>query len=406
MNQQPATTVQTLRQPAPRHDVAMGFGNLESFELMQRAAKLLASSTLVPAAYRAEITKTDRYGNVTDTRQNPNALANSVVALNMAQRMGADPLAVMQNLYIVEGRPSWSSQWIIAAINSCGRFSPLRFDIKALGKRKVEYVTFVWENKQRREERKTVEIEDKLCVAWAVESGVTIPQFSLEDLKEFGGVYGCCKEYGIPLVESPEVSIELAVKEGWYTKNGSKWQTMPDVMLRYRTASFFGKLYAPELLMGLQTAEEVHDTIDVTPADDGTLQVDADALRETPPARTPRQSRRPAPEPATDVELNTSSEKVQAEAGTPAPAAESSAPAARESEPAYLDAEKVRAAILTAKDMDVLGVVADNIQDCDPQHHEALQAAYRQRRDELDNPFGDGQPATTTRTRRAAPDME
>ncbi|MFP3740999.1 hypothetical protein SB860_39835, partial [Burkholderia sp. SIMBA_019] len=80
-------------------------------------ANLLASSTLVPAAYRKVIEKLDKYGNVKESRENPNALANAVVALNMAQRMGADPLMVMQNLYIVEGRPSWSSQWIIAAIN-------------------------------------------------------------------------------------------------------------------------------------------------------------------------------------------------------------------------------------------------------------------------------------------------
>lgn len=369
----PTTTVAQLRQPASRTDIAMGFGNLESFELMQRAAKLLASSTLVPAAYRAEITKTDRYGNITDTRQNPNALANAVVALNMAQRMGADPLMVMQNLYIVEGRPSWSSQWIIAAINGCGRFSPLRFDIKSLGKKKVEYTTFVWENQKRREERKTIEIEDKVCVAWVIE-----------------------KETGERL-ESPAVSIELAVKEGWYTKNGSKWQTMPDVMLRYRTASFFGKLYAPELLMGLQTTEEVHDTIDVTPDADGTLQVDAEALRETPPVRSPRQARRraPEPEPATDVEMTSDPEP---ETGTEAPE--------QAGQLAYLDTAKVRSALLAAKDADTLDVTADNIQDCHPDDREALSAVYRQRRDELDNPFGDGQPAATTRTRRTAPDME
>ena len=59
------------------------------------------------------------------------------------------------------------------------------------------------------------------------------------------------------------VSMELAVKEGWYGKAGSKWQTMPEVMLRYRTASFFGKLYAPELLMSLQTVEEVYDIVDI-----------------------------------------------------------------------------------------------------------------------------------------------
>lgn len=77
-------------------------------------------------------------------------------------------------------------------------------------------------------------------------------------------------------------------------------------------------------------------------------------------------------------------------------------------EPEYLDAGKVRAAIAAAKDADVLAIAADSIQDCPPEHQEALQGLYRKRLDELDNPFEPEQPpsATTTRTRRAAPDME
>ncbi|AOJ86697.1 hypothetical protein WS87_08445 [Burkholderia sp. MSMB0856] len=257
------TTLEAVRTPQPREAslpaVAPGFGSLQSFELMQRAANLLASSTLVPVAYRKTIEKTDRYGNITETRENPNALANAVVALNMAQRMGADPLMVMQNLYIVEGRPSWSSQWIIAAINGCGRFSPLRFDIQKLGRKAVAYTFFEWKDgangRRVREERKQdVEIEDMVCIAWALERG--------SDAR----------------LESPPVSVELAVKEGWYTKNGSKWQTMPEVMLRYRTASFFGKLYAPELLMGLTTVEEAADIVDINP--DGSYSVNRTTIDE------------------------------------------------------------------------------------------------------------------------------
>lgn len=243
-----------VREAAPAPIVTMGFGSLQSFELMQRAANLLASSTLVPAAYRKVIEKLDKYGNVKESRENPNALANAVVALNMAQRMGADPLMVMQNLYIVEGRPSWSSQWIIAAINGSGRFSPLRFDIKETGKKTVERVETVWENGNRSTVTKKVDILDKVCIAWAIE-----------------------KETGERL-ESPKVSIEMAVKEGWYTKTGSKWQTMDEVMLRYRTASFFGKLYAPELLMGLQTVEEAQDIIDLNP--DGSYSVASTSVNE------------------------------------------------------------------------------------------------------------------------------
>lgn len=253
-----ATTLEAVRSPAAREAalpaVTPGFGSLQSFELMQRAANLLASSTLVPAAYRKAIEKLDRFGNVKESRENPNALANAVVALNMAQRMGADPLMVMQNLYIVEGRPSWSSQWIIAAVNGCGRFSPLRFDIKVIGQREVDYTESFWENGQRQQRTRKVPITDKLCIAWAIE-----------------------KETGERL-ESPPVSIEMAVKEGWYTKNGSKWQTMDEVMLRYRTASFFGKLYAPELLMGLTSVEEATEIVDVH--DDGTVSVSRSTLDE------------------------------------------------------------------------------------------------------------------------------
>jgi hypothetical protein len=220
--------------------VAPGFGSLQSFELMVRQAKLLTATTLVPAAYR-QFTEKKRGQNV-DIIENPNALANCCVALNMAVRMGRDPLMVMQNLYIVEGRPSWSSQWIIAAINECGRFSPLRFALTDLGEKDVEYVVTEWENNQRVNRKVKVKVCNMQCIAWAIE-----------------------KESGERL-ESPKVDIEMAVKEGWYGKNGSKWQTMPEVMLRYRTAAFFGKLYAPELLMGLQSVEEAHDIIDITPA--------------------------------------------------------------------------------------------------------------------------------------------
>ena len=239
------------QQLAPREAsmpaVTLGFGSLQSFELMQRAAKLLSSSTLVPVAYRAY---DEKKGN------NPNAIANCVVALNMAQRMGADPLMVMQNLYIVEGRPSWSSQWIIAAINGCGRFSPLRFDLKDLGHKEVEYEVTKWVDRQRVTSKHKATVQNLECVAWAIE-------------KETGA-----------RIDSPKVSIEMAVKEGWYGKSGSKWQTMPEVMLRYRTASFFGKLYAPELLMGLQSVEEAYDIIDVNP-DGSVASVTTETMRST-----------------------------------------------------------------------------------------------------------------------------
>ena len=170
------------------------------FELIQRKANAFAKSSIVPKQYQ-------------------NNVANCVVAMEIANRMDdASPMMVMQNLYIVHGNPAWSAQFIIARVNTCGRFTPLKYRIEG-------------------------EKDERSCVAYAkdIESG--------------------------EMLESPEVSIAMAKAEGWYQKNGSKWQTMPDVMLRYRSASFFGKFYAPDILMGMQSVEEQREIIDVTPTD-------------------------------------------------------------------------------------------------------------------------------------------
>lgn len=236
---------------------SIGLLNLEAFELSQRIAKMLSSSSLVPEQYRQTIkvrgqiqpNGTIRYkdedGNfLYRDEPNPNGLANCVIALNMASRLNADPLMVMQNLYLIEGRPAWSSQFIMAAINSCGRFSALRFEIEDLGEKEVEYTETKWENRNKITVTNKIKIHDMSCVAFTIE-----------------------RETG-ERIESSKISIEMAVKEGWFTKNGSKWQTMPEQMLRYRAAAFFGRVYAPELLMGLRSAEEETERkeIDVTPA--------------------------------------------------------------------------------------------------------------------------------------------
>lgn len=197
--------------------VTPGFNSLQGFELAQRAARLLASSTMVPENYQ---------GN----------LPNCVIALNMANRMGADPLMVMQNLHIVYGRPAWSAQFLIATFNMCGRFSSLRFEFAG-----------------------TEGQDDWGCRAWAIEK-------STEE-KLTGAL----------------VTIGLAKKEGWYGKSGSKWQSMPEQMLRYRAASWFVRAYAPELSMGLQTADEISDTYTAYQSADGTYVVSTDELGQTEP---------------------------------------------------------------------------------------------------------------------------
>lgn len=242
----------------PTHSV--GLLNLEAFELSQRVAKMLSSSTLVPEQYRSVIkvkAGKDQSGQwMYRDEENPNGLSNCIIALNMANRMGADPLMIMQNLYLIEGRPSWSSQFIMASINSCGRFSALRFDLEDLGEKEVEYQETAWSNRQKQTVTKKIKIQNFACTAWAIE-----------------------RETGERL-NSSKITIEMAVKEGWYQKNGSKWQTMPEQMLRYRAASFFGRVYAPELLMGLKSAEEEQDQIiDVTPDQELVVKADTAQLK-------------------------------------------------------------------------------------------------------------------------------
>ncbi len=217
--------------PTASAPVVVGFDTKEGFEVIQRMALMLSKSDLVPQQFK---------GNI----------ANCIIGLEMARRMNASPLAVMQNLYIVHGKPGWSAQFIIAAINSTGKFSPLRFDIG-----------------------------EGTCVAWAIE-----------------------KATGERL-ESPPVSIDMAKKEGWYDKSGSKWKTMPELMLRYRAATFFGRIYAPEVLMGMSTMEELADVVDIEPAIPEGMQEKTeskkDALKEKLKAKK-QDIQKPVPDPALD----------------------------------------------------------------------------------------------------------
>jgi hypothetical protein len=181
------------------------FTGIQQFENAQRIGKALSSSALVPKEYQGQ-----------------QGLANTLVAMEIAGRMGLSPLQVMQNLHIIHGRPSWSSQFIIAMINGCGRFSPLDYNVSGEG-------------------------DSLSCFAYATE---------LATGKELKG---------------PVVTMAMAKREGWATKSGSKWQTMPDLMCRYRAAAFWGRLYVPEFLVGMKTQEEVVDIEEVQVTEQTTI---------------------------------------------------------------------------------------------------------------------------------------
>lgn len=180
------------------------FSSKDGFELGMRMAKMFSESTLVPMQFQKNI-------------------ANCTIGLELANRIGASPLMVMQNLCIVHGNPTFSAKFLIACINASGKFAtPVRYEFK--GKEGTD---------------------DWGCRVYVVD-------------KEGETLHGSW------------VTIRMAKAEGWYGKNGSKWQTMPELMLQYRAAAFFQRVYCPEISLGLQTAEEMYDTYEELPNDEPT----------------------------------------------------------------------------------------------------------------------------------------
>ena len=180
-----------------RRDIAK---EVLSFEKLMEMSSFLAKSTIVPVMYQ-------------------NRPENVYVALDMSSRMGISPMIVMQNLFVIQGKPSWSGSAISALIKASTQFKNV--ELHYIGEPNTDgwgaYVT-----------------------AEKTSTGNTIK----------GGT----------------VTIAISKKEGWYQKAGSKWQTMPEIMLAYRAFAWFGRVHAPELMMGLQSSDELEDLNTVTKA--------------------------------------------------------------------------------------------------------------------------------------------
>lgn len=190
-----ANTPATVQQSAEVALAKPGYESVASFEGLQRIGKMFCSSSLVPAQFRGETN-----------------LGNTCIALEMALRMQASPMMVLQNMYMVQGKPGWSTQFLIACFNQTGRFSTLRYEFEG----------------------------QPYTDAWGCRAMAT-------DLATGEKVVGTL------------VTMAIAKKEGWYGKSGSKWQTMPEQMLRYRAAAWFIRSVAPEVAMGMYTVDELRD---------------------------------------------------------------------------------------------------------------------------------------------------
>ena len=168
------------------------FGSSDNWLMAGQMAQALSQSTIVPKDYQ---------GNQ----------ANAMVAIEIANRLQTSPLMVMQNLYVIQGRQSWSAQFLIASVNGSGKYDmELQYD----------------ENSDK-------DGKPFSCQCWTMKDGRK--------------------------VSGPVIDMEMAKAEGWVGKPGSKWKTMPQIMLRYRAASFFARMNCPEMTLGFYTKDEVID---------------------------------------------------------------------------------------------------------------------------------------------------
>lgn len=186
------TTAETT-EVAVQNETTTAVGNnvIDEMSRAYNLGKYMCQAQIIPENYR-------------------NKPADCMLAIDMANRMNVSPIFVMQNMYVVKGKPSWSGQACKALIDSCGKF------------RDVKHV-------------------------YTGEAGTDTRGCYLEAVRVSDG----------EKVKGVEVTIAMARAEGWFSNK--KWQTMTDLMLGYRAAAFFARINCPETLMGLQTADESED---------------------------------------------------------------------------------------------------------------------------------------------------
>lgn len=255
------------------HRPAGVFEDAGQFAHAQRVALMLVESPLVPEQFRGKLN-----------------VGSAVIAVDIAFRLNLNPLLVMQQLYIVYGKPAWSAQFVIATINSSGLFQRLKFELNGQG-------------------------DERGCVCFT------------KDLQSG------------EMLRGSKVDVALAKKNGWWDrkdKNGnpsSHWPKLTDQMLMYRAASFWGRAYAPELLMGLPTVEEVQDSGYEEPAPSKPIFSEPAKPEAAPKTATPRKKAEPKAETKAPAP-----ETKPAEPETKQPVPETKAPAAAtpEQKPAVL----------------------------------------------------------------------
>lgn len=179
--------------------LANPFETESGFQAIMKVAEAFSKTAIVPQAYQGKP-------------------EDCMIAVDMANRMKVSPMFVMQNLYVVKGKPSWSGQACMSLIKSSPEFKDVR-------------------------------------PVYTGERGTNTWGCRIEAIRRKTGEQVC----------GPEITIGVAKAEKWFSKidkygnETSKWQTMPELMLAYRASAFFARVYIPDALMGCSVEGEAED---------------------------------------------------------------------------------------------------------------------------------------------------
>lgn len=170
--------------------------NVQTMREIYQIATIFSMSNLVPESYRG---RKDSVGH-----------ANCFVALSMGFELGIPPMMALQKIYVINGKPGIEAQLAIAMANQRAPIvGPIGYDEGGKG-------------------------DEQFCVAYAIDKRT-------RERVEY------------------RMTIQDAKDAGWYNKSQSKWQTIPKLMLRYRSAAYLIRTNYPDAIMGLQTREELED---------------------------------------------------------------------------------------------------------------------------------------------------
>lgn len=191
-----------------------------AFQLEMRQAKSLAASPFLPEAIGAY-----KDGNGNNRTNHEGRIAAAWGVLRYARLLGVDPYVVAQQIYVVHGRVSFSTSFLVGLLNARGNL-----------RKHVDWTTTGTGN----------------------DLSVTCSATGQDEIER-----------------TVTMTIREANTWGWTGKNSAAWKADPALMLAYRTASKLIRLYFSDAVFGFLSQEEAVDMateveiVQATPATKG-----------------------------------------------------------------------------------------------------------------------------------------